>query len=430
MADETAGRRRPSTVGLQADAVRAEVVAWLDDNWDRDLDLLDWRDRLVESGWGCPTWPRTMFGRGLSDELASVVSEEFRRVGAVGTPGGTAMGLAAPTLMAVASEELQRRLLPDMITGRMTWCQLFSEPGNGSDLAGLTTKAERDGDEWMVNGQKVWTTGAHKADYAMLLARSDWDVPKHRGITFFAIAMDQPGVEVRGLRQMNGYSSFNEVFMTDARVPHENVVGQVNAGWAAAMTTLAHERGLGTRAARNRVPEGRAATQAADEARAYNQTYIWYPQRAGRADLVRPQAVSGGFGADPVARQVVADIETLGNVAAWTVSRAKAARAMGKSPGPEGSVAKLAGSAIARRCNAAHTTFAGADGMLSGPESLLDGVIAEILISTPAASIAGGTDEIQHDIVGERSLGLPKGPSVDKKIPFREVRVNAVRPQP
>ena len=394
------------------------------ENWDPELDLREWRDRLVDSGWGCPTWPRAMFGRGLSNDDARIVSEEFQRVGAVGTPTGTAMGLAAPTLLAMGSEDLQRRLLPGMITGRQTWCQLFSEPGNGSDLAGLTTKAERDGDEWIINGQKVWTTGAHTADYAMLLARSDWDVPKHRGITFFAISMGQPGIEVRGLRQMNGYSSFNEVFLTDAIVPHENVVGEVNGGWAVAMTTLAHERGLGRRASRRSEPKGRAAVQAAEEARAYNQTYVWYPQRAGRADLVKPQAEAAGLASDPLARQIVADVDALDKVASWTVSRARAARAMGKSPGPEGSLAKLTGSEIARRCNAAHTAFAGAHGMLTGPESLLGGTVAEILISTPAASIAGGTDEIQHDIVGERALGLPKEPSVDKDIPFREVRTN------
>ena len=410
------------------DDIRSEVVDWLAANWDLDLELLAWRDRLVESGWGCPTWPSTMFGRGLCRELGLVVGQEFASAGAVGPAGGVAMGLAAPTLLAMASEKLQRRLLPDIVTGRNTWCQLFSEPGSGSDLAGLTTKAERDGDEWIVNGQKVWTTGAHTADYGMLLARSDWDAPKHRGITFFAISMDQPGIEVRGLRQMNGYSSFNEVFLSDARVPHENVVGDINSGWGVAMTTLAHERGLGRRAPKNSKLNGRVAAQAAAEAKAYNRTYVWYPQRAGRPDLVRSQAVAIGRNDDAVARQVVADIETLERIARWTVARAKAARAMGKSPGPEGSVAKLVGSEIARRSNAAHTTLAGAHAMLTGPDSLADGVVAEILISTPAASIAGGTDEIQHDIVGERALGLPKGPSADKAIPFREVRTNALLP--
>jgi alkylation response protein AidB-like acyl-CoA dehydrogenase len=412
------------------DRIRDEVREWLDANWDPDLELLTWRDRLLDSGWGCPTWPTEMFGRGLSSGEAEVVTAELARLGAPGPPAGAAMSLAAPTLLAMASSELKRRLLPAIVTGRNTWCQLFSEPGNGSDLAGLTTRADRDGDVWVVNGQKVWTTGAHRADYAMLLARTDWDAPKHRGITFFVIDMHQTGVEVRGIRQMNGHSSFNEVFLTDAHVAHDHVVGEVHGGWAAAMTTLAHERGLGPRAPRARNPVGRAAQQAAEEARAYNQTYVWYPQRSGRVDLAVPRALAAGRQDDPLVRQAVADLESLDRVATWTVARARAARARGRNPGPEGSVAKLTGSEIARRANAVHTTLAGAHGMLSDADAPEGGVVAEILVSTPAISIAGGTDEIQHDIVGERALGLPKGPSVDRDIPFREVRTNAVTRRP
>ena len=412
------------------DRIRDEVREWLDANWDPDLELLTWRDRLLDSGWGCPTWPTEMFGRGLSSGEAEVVTAELARLGAPGPPAGAAMSLAAPTLLAMASSELKRRLLPAIVTGRNTWCQLFSEPGNGSDLAGLTTSADRDGDVWVVNGQKVWTTGAHRADYAMLLARTDWDAPKHRGITFFVIDMHQTGVEVRGIRQMNGHSSFNEVFLTDAHVAHDHVVGEVHGGWAAAMTTLAHERGLGPRAPRARNPVGRAAQQAAEEARAYNQTYVWYPQRSGRVDLAVPRALAAGRQDDPLVRQAVADLESLDRVATWTVARARAARARGRNPGPEGSVAKLTGSEIARRANAVHTTLAGAHGMLSDADAPEGGVVAEILVSTPAISIAGGTDEIQHDIVGERALGLPKGPSVDRDIPFREVRTNAVTRRP
>jgi alkylation response protein AidB-like acyl-CoA dehydrogenase len=370
-----------------------------------------------------------MFGRGLPAPLASVVGEEFELAGAVGVAAGAGMNLAAPTLLAMGSPDLQRLHLPAIATGRNAWCQLFSEPGNGSDLAGLTTKAVRDGDEWVVNGQKVWTTGAHRADYAMLLARTDWDVPKHRGITYFVIDMRQPGVEVRSLRQMNGHSSFNEVFLTEATVANDHVVGEVNGGWGVAMTTLAHERGLGARPPRARNASGRAAEQAAEEARAYNQTYVWYPQRSGRVDLARPRSVAAGRSDDPLVRQAVVDLESLDQVANWTVARAKANRDRGKSPGPEGSVAKLTGSEIARRANRVHTTLAGAHGMLSGPDSQEEGVIAEILVSTPAISIAGGTDEIQHDIVGERALGLPKEPSVDRSIPFREVRTNAANRQ-
>ena len=154
------------------------------------------------------------------------------------------MALAAPTILAHGSDELKRLLLAGIVTGEDTWCQLFSEPGSGSDLAGLTTSAYLDGDEWVVNGQKLWSTSAHHADHGMLLARTDWDVPKHAGISWFALPMHQPGVEARPLRQMNGHASFNEVFLTDARVPVDHVVGRPGDGWTVARTTLAHERGL------------------------------------------------------------------------------------------------------------------------------------------------------------------------------------------
>ncbi len=400
-----------------------ELDAWLDEYWDDDRPLLEWRDLLADSGWGCPTWPTKWFGRGLDETAGAAVRTRFRERTIVGTAGGSAMSLAAPTLLALGSDDLLGRLLRDMVTGRITWCQLFSEPGNGSDLAGLTTKAERDGDEWVVNGQKLWTTGAHTADYGMLLARTDWDQPKHRGITYFALPMKQSGVEVRGVHQMNGHSSFNEVFLTDASVAHANVVGSVGDGWRGALTTLSYERGLGARAGGGTGGDGRTRSEAAEEHRAYNRTYIWYPQRAGRVDLAVPNAVANGASTDPVVRQRVADLVSLDRIANWTVARAAAARAAGNQPGPEGSIAKLMGSEIARRSNATHSRIVGADGMLAAADAAHP-VVAEVLISTPAASIAGGTDEIQHNIIGERTLGLAKEPSVDKEVPFRDVKVN------
>ena len=411
---------------LTADAVRAEIRAWLAEAWDPDLTLAEWRSRLVESGWGCPTWPREWYGRGLPADLARVATEELRAAGAVGPAIGVGMSLAAPTLLAHASDELKRRLLRRIVTGEDTWCQLFSEPGNGSDLAGLTTHARRDGDEFVVNGQKVWTTGAHHAAYGMLLARTDWDVPKHKGITFFAFPMRQNGVEVRRLRQMNGRTSFNEVFISDARVPADHVVGELHNGWAVAMTTLAHERGLGTGLFGSLPSDGsgRVRAEAIAEATAYLKTYEWYPQRAGRADLVPVRAAAHGLTGDPLVRQVVAHLAATERTARWTADRAAAARRAGRPPGPEGSLGKLAGSRIAREAAAAHTAIAGAHGMLTGPDSPENGIVAEVLLSVPGASIAGGTDEVQHNIIGERVLGLPKEPSVDADIPFRDVKIN------
>lgn len=412
-------------------AVRAEVQAFVARFWDPELPLGVWRALLVDSGWGCPGWPVDCLGRGLTPALAAAVVEELARVGAVGVAGGSAMSLAAPTILEHGHPALRRRLLRGIATGVDRWCQLFSEPGSGSDLAGLTTRAERDGDEWVVNGQKVWTTGARSAAYGMLLARTDADLPKHRGLTWFALPMRQDGVEVRPLRQMNGYASFNEVFLTEARVPGADAVGAVGDGWRVALTTLAHERGLPS-ARQFTAPdqgEGRTHREAAAEAAEYFATYAWYPQRAGRPDLVVPQLRASGLAGDPVARQRAADLVALERAARWTADRARAARSAGRPPGPEGSTGKLVGSEIARRAAAAHTAIAGASAMLSGPDSPLGGTIAEVLVSVPGQSIAGGTDEIQRTIVGERSLGLPKEPSVDAAVPFRDVRTNAV-PRP
>lgn len=408
------------------DAVRAELRAWLREHWDPERPLAEWREILVDSGWAAPAWPVEYYGRGLPPASAAAAAAEMASLGVVGPAGGSGFALAAPTLIRHGSAELNRRLLRGILTGGDHWCQLFSEPGNGSDLAGLTTRAERDGDEWVVDGQKVWTTGARGADYGMLLARTDWDVPKHRGISYFVLPMHQPGVEVRPLRQMNGYASFNEVFLTEARVPAANLVGAEGGGWAAALTTLAHERSLGANRnapGRSR-PSGRTAREAAEEAAEYNRTYVWYPQRAGRPDLLGAQARASAAVDDPVVRQRLADVEMRERAARWNVERALAARAQGQAPGPEGSLAKLTGTDIARRAAALHASLVGPAGMLAGPDSPLGGIVAEILVSVPAGSIAGGTDEVQHNILGERSLGLPREPSVDADIPFRQVRTN------
>jgi alkylation response protein AidB-like acyl-CoA dehydrogenase len=415
-------------------AVRDEVRTWLGEHWDPERPLMEWRGLLADSGWGCPAWPREWYGRGLPVALAGVVSEEFRAVGAVGTGVGAGVSLAANTILAHGSDELKATYLRPIITGEHKWCQLFSEPGSGSDLAGLTTRAVRDGDEWVVNGQKVWNTGAQKAHYGMLLARTDWDVPKHRGITFFVIDMRQPGIEVRPLRQMNGHASFNEVFLTDARVRHDHIVGAENAGWSAAVTTLMHERGMAAAIGQRRGgkersggPAGRTKREADAETAAYRETYKWYPQRAGRIDLIEPQARAHGVADDPLVRQAIASTLAFEQSARWTAKRARAARAAGKQPGPEGSLGKLSSSVTARAAHRTHTLIVGATGMLDGPDTDAGGLVAEILVSTPAQSIAGGTDEIQRNIMGERVLGLPKEPTVDTDVAFREVRTN-VRP--
>jgi alkylation response protein AidB-like acyl-CoA dehydrogenase len=301
------------------------------------------------------------------------------------------------------------------VTGELTWCQLFSEPGAGSDLAGLATRAEPDGDGgWLVTGQKVWSTGAATADYGLLLARTDPGVPKHAGISCFALPMRQPGVEVRPLRQMNGHASFNEVFLDGARVPAGHLIGAPGAGWTVARAVLARERRLAAaRPASSGTGEarpGRAWQEAIAERTAAGEPHKWYPQRAGRPDLVVARAQAEGKAADPVVRQEIAKLIELAWTARWTAARAAAARAAGQPPGPEGSLGKLASTRIARQAARVHAMIGGAHAMLTGPDSPLGGVVAEIIVSVPAISIAGGTDEIQRTIIAERILGLPREP--------------------
>src|SRR5208283_2568 len=406
--------------------VRAEVRTWLAAHWDPELSLVAWRNKLADSGWGMPQWPEEWYGRGLPIGLTRVVEEEFAGVGAVGVANSGVRLLAAATLLEHGSDLQKKKFLRRILTGEDTWCQFFSEPGSGSDLAGATTRADLKGDFWLINGQKVWTTSAHHADHGLLLARTDWDAPKHEGLSYFVINVKQPGVDVQPLKQMNGHASFNQVFFTDAKVPKENLVGRVGDGWKVAMTTLAHERrgadGLpapskrGTRVGKMHAEE-RAETEKA------NQPYKWYPQRAGRVDLILERAKETGANKDPHVRQEIAKLMIMAKSAEWTARRARAAQQQGRPQGPEGSLGKLAASHVARACARVHTMMTGTEAMLTGRESPREGIIAEILVSVPAVSIAGGTDEIQRNIIAERVLELPKEPRFDTG-PFRNVRRN------
>ncbi len=406
--------------------VRAEVRAWLKDNWDPDMSLLDWRTRLADSGWGAPQWPKEWYGRGLPVSLARVVEEEFANVGAVSAARSGVRMLAAATLLEHGTDAQKKKFLRRILTGEDTWCQFFSEPGSGSDLAGATTRADLNGDYWIVNGQKVWTTSAHHADHGLLLARTDWDAPKHEGMSYFVIDVKQPGVDVQPLRQMNGHASFNQVFFTDAKVPQENLVGKVGEGWKVAMTTLAHERrgadGLATPSKRG-VRQGKIHAEERAENEKANEPYKWYPQRAGRVDLILERAKETGANQDPHIRQEIAKLMIMAKSAEWTARRARAAQRQGRPQGPEGSLGKLAASHVARACARVHTLMTGTEAMLTGSGSPREGIIAEILVSVPAVSIAGGTDEIQRNIIAERVLELPKEPRFDTG-PFRNVRRN------
>tara|TARA_R110002072_G_scaffold171703_4_gene325396 strand:+ start:2583 stop:3839 length:1257 start_codon:yes stop_codon:yes gene_type:complete len=412
---------------LTEQAVREEVSSWLTENWDPDLNLLEWRSLLADSGWGVPGWSKDWYGRDLPINLVQVVQEEIRNHGAVGVAQSGVRMLAAATLLEHGSESQNKTYLRRILTGEDNWCQLFSEPGSGSDLAGLTTRAVQDGDCWIINGQKVWTTSAHHAQYGLLLARTNWDVSKHLGLSYFIIEIDQPGVEVRPLRQMNGHASFNEVFMTDASIPADMLVGTLNQGWQVAMTTLAHERRSadGMRQVGNSTRgKGSIFKELEAETRIVMEPYTWYPQRAGRADLMVERAKKTDTFNNSVVRQELAKTLTLHKASQWTARRAREAQMLGRPQGPEGSLGKLAASHVARAASRVHTLISGADSMLKGEDGPEKGIIAEILLSVPAVSIAGGTDEIQRNIISERVLGLPKEPRTDTGRPFRDVPRN------
>lgn len=428
------GARNTSEKGAGADDaytdLKSELRSWLDEQWDPDLEVGEWWELLGLAGWCAPTWPTEWYGKGLSRDEANVVSKEIAEYGALGAPAGLGLMLAGPTIVAHGTDEQRRRLLPDIVTGKKAWCQLFSEPGAGSDLAGLQAKAVRDGDEWVVNGQKVWTSGAQVADLGMLLARTDPDVPKHSGISYFCIEMAQDGMDIRPLREMTGRALFNEVFMTDVRVADVDLIGGLNNGWAVANTTLANERaGLGAGGSGgvgSALPgsiAGMLDKRAGDFAGS-GRSGGTGAAIAGRGSSMMVELAKGmGVVEDPVLRQDLMRLYTLNEIARYTNLRMKAAKASGKGPGPAGNTAKLSMSLITRLSRDLGMRIVGASGMLSGKDAPFNGMITELALFAPAVSIYGGSDEIQKNIIGERVLGLPSEPRPDKGVPFKELLV-------
>tara|TARA_R110002072_G_scaffold89232_4_gene199935 strand:+ start:56668 stop:57966 length:1299 start_codon:yes stop_codon:yes gene_type:complete len=425
----------PHKSALQTSSqIEAELNSWLDANWSTELSLKQWRERLVEGGWACVQWPRAYFGRDFDKEQTALVRDIFTAREIVGSAQSGPRRLAAETILVHGNDAQKTKYLKPILTGEHAWCQLFSEPGSGSDLAGATTKAELMGEQgnerWVVNGQKVWTTSAHHADFGILLARTDWEVPKHQGLSYFLIDIRQPGIEVRPLRQMNGHASFNEVFMSDAEVDTTDLLGGLGNGWSVAATTLTIERqGFGGNRsdgglARLAELKGRVYEEFRQELAVALEPYTWYPQRAGRVDLALPRALETGAIADPVIRQELAKLLCMKKGADLAALGANQQRKSGSNEIiPAGSIGKLAASEIARQGALVQTLISGADAMLSGPDSALGGVVAEILLSVPAISIAGGTDEIQKNIISERVLGMPKEPRSDTG-PFRDIPRN------
>jgi alkylation response protein AidB-like acyl-CoA dehydrogenase len=345
----------------------------------------EWARTVFDAGFGWISGPEAYGGRGLPSSYQrlyrSVASEYLTPPQ---TPFGIGLGMVAPTILAHATEEVRQAYLRSMYRGDIVGCQLFSEPAAGSDLASLQTRAVADGDEWIVNGQKVWTSGAQYSDIGEIICRTDPEQPKHRGLTGFVVDMHAPGVEVRPLRQMTGGASFNEVFFTDVRIPDSHRLGEVNGGWTVALTTLMNERaaiGGG----------GGGISLLADQL------------------LIELARVHGRSG-DPLIRQQLAQVIIHDRVARYTTQRSLAKVSAGQLPGPELSLAKLALTANMVR------TYELVASVL-GPELVADsgrwGTYAwsQFLLGVPGMRVAGGTDEVMRNIIGERVLGLPKEPS-------------------
>ena len=358
----------------------------------------EWRAKKFDAGFGWITGPVEYGGGGMPGtyEKAWNALEAHYQVPnqAAFTIG---LGMVAPTILAHGSDAAKQAYLRHMYRADIVACQLFSEPGAGSDLASLQTKAVRDGDEWVITGQKVWTTGAHYSDIGEIIARTDPDLPKHKGLTGFVVDMKAPGVDVRPLRQMTGGASFNEVFFNDVRVPDRDRLGDVNNGWAVALTTLMNER---------------AAIGAGGGGGGGINMY------ARVIELVRHL----GIGDDPIVRDGLADLIIHARVSNYNNQRAMDKIKAGQLPGPEMSIAKLAGTLNMRRLGdfVSHVL---------GPKLIADtgewGTYAwsMLVLGTPGGRIAGGSDEVMRNIVGERVLGLPKEPGIDSKSPFRDLKV-------
>jgi alkylation response protein AidB-like acyl-CoA dehydrogenase len=419
------------------DALAAGVQAWIDATWVESLSVRDWWHRLVDAGYAYPTWPKGLGGFGASRADARVVIGTLARNGVVAPPvGHVAATLAAPTLLEHGTASQIEELVRSIATGTAAWCQLFSEPGSGSDLASVGARAIPDGDEWIVSGQKVWNSGADTADFGMLLARTDPDVPKHRGMTYFVVDMRQPGIEARPLRQMNGMSSFCEVFLTEARIPADRVVGEVNGGWQVAQTTLFHERnsvaGGGTPglfAARSGQSGDLDKTVGEIIAHARAITKERHSSiRSGAipAKVMIELAQQYDVADDAALRQELARYVSQIRVNGWTVRRIAAAG--GRLTGADGSVAKLTTSRICQDSRDLAYRIVGANGLLAGRESPLGGDLQTVGLGSPGTRIGGGSDEIQLNVLGERALELPREPNADRDVAYRDLKVGTQRP--
>jgi len=360
-----------------------------------------WQQKKADAGWACITWPKDLGGRGGTLMENIIFSQEEAKYKIPPNIFMIGLGMAGPTIQVHGTPDQKQKWLPSMLRGDVVWCQLFSEPGAGSDLAGLRTKAVKDGDEWVINGQKVWTSGAHYSKWGILVTRSDFDAPKHKGLTYFVIDMESEGVEIRPIKQITGGANFNEVFMTDVRIPDANRLDAVGNGWAVSLTTLMNER----------MSIGGGMGMGAE-------------LLIGELDRIAETAYIDGAPAkdSPAVRQKIAEYYTRMKAMELTVNRTLSALSKGGMPGSESSIIKVAMGILLQEIASYAMELQGGLGTEFGEQATFAGGLwQELYLGIPAIRIAGGTDEVQRNIIGERVLGLPTEARVDKGIPFKDI---------
>jgi alkylation response protein AidB-like acyl-CoA dehydrogenase len=400
-----------TTAPPTVDEFRARAREWLAANADTlaaregHARMLSRETRIsvYDAGFGGIAWPVEYGGLGLSATHQEAFTEEAAKYPALMVGDLVTVGICAPTLLDFGTEEQKRRYIPHMLRGDEIWTQLLSEPGAGSDLAGLQTRAVRDGDEWVVNGQKVWTSGAQWSEFAIMIARTNSDVPKHQGLSMFVVDLKAPGVTIRPLKQITGNDEFNEVFLDDVRLPAGYLVGAENDGWRALLRMLMHERlaiGAGTSGA-----------------------------RMGRDmfTTLRELAIERGVLENEGVRAALLDLYVKEQLLNWLGQRMRDGAASGKEPGPEGSLAKLLNAIVSKASSNAGMLIGGPGSQAWDPSEDAAGELAAAFLQAPMTAIAGGTSEIQRNTIGERVLGLPKEPQLDRDVPFRDVLQNPLR---
>jgi acyl-CoA dehydrogenase len=395
---------------------RAKVRSWLDANATlRDPDASKanalheaegdviaqaktWQAKKTDAGWACLRWPKEYGGQDATPIESVIFGQEEGRYDLPPSIYGIGHGMLGPTIMAHGTDEQKERFLPNMVKGEEVWCQLFSEPDAGSDLAGLKTSAVRDGDDWIINGQKIWTTGAQYCKWGMLVARSDTNAAKHAGLTYFIVDMEDPGIEIRPIKQMNGQSGFNEVFFSDVRIPDSNRLGAEGDGWRVAITTLMNERSSigGSMGGGGGIKD--------------------LIKQAESVEINgRPAIEDGGV------RRKIADFAVRRSGLKYTGQRGLSALSQGQTPGPEASIGKLVAAVMGQEMGAFGMELQGAAGILSGDDNPGDVTFQNTYMAMPGLRLAGGTDEILRNIISERVLGMPGEPRIDKGKPFKDI---------